>query len=351
MGIVAAVVAGVASVAGAAISAKASKDASARTDRTNRENITDTNQANLAMFDESRGSTGHAILPTYTGDAEKQTFDDLYKIYQGSMTPQERSAQAAGVMNQMAPATQGGTQYLNDVYSGKNLDTSRGYYQPLWDSRTQTAQAQADAIQQAYARTRQQQLATAQRQGYYGGSSVQSNEAQRALLESIQQAALARGAAATQNATEGAQLGITDMATRQQLLNEPLSRAQSLLNYNNLVNNAAYTGYDQLAQRLGMFNIGTGQFTQQNLPTVSPNINSGQIYGSALSNLAGSMGNAYMNQQKQPTYINNANATGGYYNVGSNAGYTGGAGAGSTGGYAITPSTNSTIKFGGNGGG
>lgn len=304
MGVVAAVVAGVAAVGGAMVSANASKKAAQGTANANAKNVADTNEMNYQMFKESRGSEGHAFLPEYTGKAEEQTFNDLYGIYQSGLTPSQREYAAKQVMQSLQPAVQGGTDYLNGVYNGQNLATTRGYYQPLWDSRTQTAQAQADAIQQAYARTRQQNLATNMRQGYYGGSSVQSREAQANMLGAMQQAALVRGAANTQNATEAAQIGVTDLATRQQLLNEPLSRTQSLINYQALPGQAAYGGYDQLAQRLGMFNIGTGQFTNQNAPVLSPNISSGQAAGSAISNLAGTLGSAYINQQQQKAAAN-----------------------------------------------
>ena len=343
MGIVAGVIAGVAAVGGAVIASEGAKSAQKSANKTNAKNVADTNEMNYQMFKESRGSEGHAFLPEYTGKAEEQTFNDLYGTYQSGMTPAQYQAQAQQSINSMAPAVQGGNQYLNDVYSGQNLATTRGYYQPLWDARTQTAQAQADAIQQAYAKARQQNLATNMRQGYYGGSSFQSREAQKNTLDALQQAALAKGAAQTQNATEGAQLGVTDLANRQQLLNEPLTRAQSLINYKNLASNSAYTGYDQLASRLGMFNIGTGQFTAQNAPVVQPNINNGQIAGSALSSLAGTLGNYYMNKQQQPVYVNTAQGGQGVYNFGT-GGYTGG---GTTGGYNVTPAANSTINFGG----
>lgn len=343
MAIIGGVIAAAATVGGAMLSANSAKKSQRKANEANAQNVADTNAINKQMFDESRGSTGHAFLPTYTGDAEKQTFNDLYSIYQSGLTPAQREAQAQQTINAMAPAVQGGNQYLTDVYSGQNLATTRGYYQPLWDARTQTAQAQADAIQQAYARARQQNLAENMRQGYYGGSSWQSREAQKNTLEALQQAALAKGSAQTQNAAEGAQIGVTDLATRQQLLNEPLSRAQSLINYQNLAGNAAYTGYDQLANRLGMFNIGTGKYTYQNAPVVSPEIGSGQIYGSALSSLGGTLGNYYMNQQQQPIYVNTAQGGQGVYNFGT-GGYTGG---GTTGGYNVTPSSTSTIKFGG----
>ena len=330
--------------AGAAYSANSAKKSQDKATAQNAQNVADTNAMNKQMFDESRGSTGHAFLPTYTGDAEKQTFNDLYGIYQSGLTPEQRQAQAQEAMAAMAPAIQGGNQFLTDAYSGQNLATTRGYYQPLWDARTQTAQAQADAIQQAYARARQQNLATNMKQGYYGGSSWQSREAQKNTLDALQQAALAKGNAQIQNATEGAQVGVADLANRQQLLNEPLSRAQSLINYQNLASNAAYTGYDQLANRLGMYNIGKGQYTYQSAPVVQPNINSGQVVGSALSALGSTLGNYYMNQQ-QPTYINAAHGGTGLYNLaGSGAGYTGG---GTTGAYNVTPSSTSTINFGG----
>lgn len=342
MGVVAAVVGAVGAIGGAMIAGNAAKKAQQGADNANKQNVADTNALNKQMFDESRGSTGHAFLPTYTGTAEQQTFNDLYGIYQSGQSPAQREAAANQVLQSMQPSVQAGNQYLNDVYNGQNLAATRGYYQPLWDSRTQTAQAQSDAIQQAYARTRQQDLATNMKQGYYGGSSVQSREAQANLLGAMQQAALVKGNAQMQNATEGTQLGIADLANRQQLLNEPLTRAQSLINYQALPGQAAYTGYDQLAQRLGLFNIGTGQFTAQNSPVVSPNISSGQLAGSALSSLAGTLGAAYINkQQQQPIYINTTPSTGGVYDFGkAGSGYTGG-------NYDVTPSANSTIKFGG----
>lgn len=343
MAIIGGVLAAAGAVGGAVIGANAAKKSQKDANDANAKNMADTNATNKQMFDESRGSTGHAFLPTYTGDAEQQTFNDLYGIYQSGLTPEQRQAQAQEAMAAMAPAIQGGNQFLTDAYSGQNLATTRGYYQPLWDARTQTAQAQADAIQQAYAKARQQNLATNMRQGYYGGSSFQSREAQKNTLDALQQAALAKGAAQTQNATEGAQLGVMDLANRQQLLNEPLTRAHSLINYKNLASNSAYTGYDQLASRLGMFNIGTGQFTAQNAPVVQPNITNGQIAGSALSSLAGTLGNYYMNQQQQPVYVNTAQGGQGVYNFGT-GGYTGG---GTTGGYNVTPAANSTINFGG----
>lgn len=294
-----------ASVYGSTKSAKSAKNAQSSANEANLQATRETNELNKQMFDESRGSTGHAFLPTYTGNAEKQTFEDLYNIYQSGLTPAQRQAQAQSVLTSMQPAVEGGNKYLTDVYSGANLATSQGYYQPLWDARLQAAQAQADAIRQAYAQTINQQRAAAQRQGFYGGSSVQSAEAQKALLSSIQNAALAKSNALVQNYGENAQLGLADLATRQQLLNAPISRAQSLNNYYNLPSEAAYGGYDQLANRLGLFNIGTGKFTYQQAPLVQPEIGSGQIYGSAISSL-GQLGQQYalnsLYNQNQNTY-------------------------------------------------
>lgn len=284
--------AAVVGVVGSAVAANGAKQSANKANEANAKNVADTNALNKQMFDESRGSTGHAFLPTYTGDAEKNTFNDLYGIYQSGLTPEERQAQAQGVINEMAPSVQGGNDYLNGVYSGKNLQQSQAYYQPLWDARTQAAQAQVDAIQQAYAKTRSQNLATAMRQGYYGGSSVQSNEQQKAMLDAIQSGAMARSNAQMQNAGEGAQLGINDLARRQQLLSEPISRGQQLVQYQNLPSNAAYGGYDNLANRLGLFNIGKGQFTYQNQPIVQPNINSGQVAGAAIGTI-GQLGMQY----------------------------------------------------------
>lgn len=297
-----AVIAAGAAVAGSAMSANAAKKSQKASDAANAKNTADTNAMNKQMFDESRGSTGHAFLPTYTGDAEKQSFEDLYNIYQSGKTPGQLRDETAALMAQMQPTVQAGTDYLKGVYSGENLAQARGYYQPLWDQRLQTAQAQADAIRQAYARQQQQNIATAMRGGFYGGSSVQSAEAQKNTLEALQQAALARGAARMQNAQEGAQLGISDLANRQALLNEPLTRVQSLANYNTLADQAAYGNYDQYANRLGTFKIGTSQpFQYQAAPVVQPGIGSGQITGSAISSL-GQLGAQYaMNKLLNPS--------------------------------------------------
>lgn len=342
-GVASAVIA-VATAAGGAYSANQAKKSQDKANATNKAISDETNRLNKQMFDESRGSTGHAWLPTYTGDAEQQIWNDLYNTYLAGTFPDQARYNAEQIQASLQPAVSGGTDYLNNLYSGANLEQSRGYYQPLWDARTQNAQAQADAVRQAYARQARQNRATAMQQGFYGGSSVQSAEAQKNTLDAIQQAALAKGTANIANQTEAAQLGLADLQARGQMLNEPFTRAQNLTNYNNLAEQAAYSNYDQLANRLKLFNIGTGRYTYQQAPYVSANLNSGQIYGTAASTL-GLLGQQYlMNKQYQNALNTNYNTP---YAHGSPASAADWYPAPSSTGDTYTPSSTSTISFGG----
>src|SRR5689334_9746665 len=101
---------------GAILGSEAQDDATA----TNAANIAATNALNYQMFLEGRGSTGHALLPYYFGDEEKNLATNTSAIYDASQA-------AAGDYDQQLARYQGDVDQFNDM-SQEAQNTAKGVF-------------------------------------------------------------------------------------------------------------------------------------------------------------------------------------------------------------------------------
>ena len=132
VGIAAAVgVAGIgASIYGAVSSANATKSAASSAAQSQ----ADANAQNLLEYNQSRGSTGSAVLPTYltnpngSGTFEQSLGSDLISAYNGSNVPLSSFQSATAPL---APATAAANRFTNDIFNGGITNTLLGEAAPV----------------------------------------------------------------------------------------------------------------------------------------------------------------------------------------------------------------------------
>ncbi len=101
------------------------------------------------LYDESRGSTGHALFPTYTGDFEKNLSLDLMKGYEDSAAP---LASFETSTRKLAGAETGAEQFTNDIFSGGITKRLLEEAQPVQAARLSSArQSSMDALNKTLA--------------------------------------------------------------------------------------------------------------------------------------------------------------------------------------------------------
>jgi len=166
----------------------------------------ETNEMNYRMFNEGRGATGHAFLPTYFGGKEQQLAQDAMLNYDqmrammGSPEEQLRSYQAA--MDQYQPMADAARGTLADVYNG-NMTTARlAYLDPVLQARTAQARGQQSAIGQGLAQTQNALAAANARKGFTGTGSFANNRLLAATTGARQAASGVLGAANLANAQD-----------------------------------------------------------------------------------------------------------------------------------------------------
>ena len=90
--------------------------------KTNMQIARETNEANLRMFQESRGSGGSSILPTYLEPGTEKVIANRAAAAAQAMfpdNPEMQLAQYQAILEGMRPTIQAGTRQIEDIYSGK----------------------------------------------------------------------------------------------------------------------------------------------------------------------------------------------------------------------------------------
>ena len=301
------------SVISGTIGAVMGADAQNQATETNAANVAATNAANLAMFEQSRGSTGSAILPIYAAGAENELYNDTLNTYNAVGALDPTGQQYQDIVNQEQPAIAGANSAVAGVFNGATENQELENLAPVNQANLTAVATQKQGTLQALQSTLNNIKSIQAGKGYAGdsfGTQLLNFQARQGANTTASNALSQAQITNAQNT-----MGVQQNAINRQLQNVNLPFAMASNNAN-LASMPATSVANNMAQRQQLFNtfrIGTGQFQYQNLPTVQPN---SAAYG-ALSSLGASgnsLASAYI---KNPSGVTNLFGGGGTMGVSS----------------------------------
>lgn len=287
--------------AGATAYAASSAASSARSaQKTNVSRARSQRELEERLFHEGRGSAGHAILPEYLGNFEKEVGLDAAEGYRANMafqgTPEEQLARYAEISRRFQPAFDQGSDVVDSIYSGAMQRERLAEAAPVMAARTQLAGTQRQGIlDDITARLGALDAANA-RKGYVGSGSAALGAAFRQTAPLYQQAASVGALANLQNAQQTQGINDTNRDLQLSSLGLPAQRAAQAAAFNQIPVNALNQSYASAQAPFGFFRIGVGQQQASRLPDAVPIPGNGQIVASGLGQLAGAYGNYAANQ-------------------------------------------------------
>jgi len=259
------------------------------------------------MFQEGRGSTGHAFLPTYFGDKEKSLAQDAMLNYDqmkalaGSPQDQLRSYEAA--MAQYQPMVDAARGTLADVYNG-NMTTQRlGYLDPVLQARTDAARGQQSAIGQGLAEMKNALAANNARRGFTGTGSFAQNRMLGATMGARQAASGALGAANMANAED--RRGVMDqgMEARLGMMDKPFQMAQGSLNMAMQPMAQVQSNFSRSMQPFEFFKMGAEGFKPDPLPQMPFTPSVGQGIATAVGDFNKQLAGYFTSNAQSDKYI------------------------------------------------
>lgn len=271
---------------GAKSEAKTQAEAKARTDANN-----------LRMFQESRGSTGSAVLPEYLkpyeADLARSAAQTAQAMFGYGGGPAGRLAEAEGTLARYEPSLRAGDELVFDLASGKLGRDRRAALEPVLGARTAVAKSRAAAIAQGLDET----LATLRAQragtGFRGSSTFDLNRMLAATTGARGQAALGLTQADLDNALAVQGLQENDLQMRLAGLELPYQLGAQRLNFQNLPAQSLAQFYQNALAPLSFFRLPTANAPYQ---TANPVASTGQIAGSAVAGLGNTLGQYYAQQ-------------------------------------------------------
>lgn len=297
-----------------------------------------TNEANKRMFDESRGSTGSAVLPTYLKTAEGDPFEaqlgkDLQDIWN---TTKETGPSITDLTTANAPYAQMQSQAANEagkIFSGEKGDELLSNLRPVQAARQKSVTFKRAAAIDALNKTLADIEAKQSAQGFRSdslGSRLLSFKANKTAAD---EGAAAQSGVDIQNATDERAVRDQNAMLPIQNLSLPYSMAQQEINSRLLPANAFL---DQTARRLQPFNfmrIGTQPFQYTPMPTVQPQAGPFQLLAQQMAQTGNTAAGYFAKQQQAQQYQDALSKLGYRQNLNNmGAGY-GGGGVLNNGGY------------------
>ena len=254
---------------GAVLGSEAQDDAT----QANLDAARETNELNYRMFLQSRGSTGHALLPYYFGDQEANLAHDLSTIYNASREAaggyDEQLERYRRDIGQFSDMTEQAANTAKGIFDGTLENESLTNFQPVAEARVEGANARKAAGLEALQETLNEIKAVQAGKGFSGdsfGNRLLQTSARRKVYSD---AATDMAGVNIQNASDTFGIHERAQARRVSNLSLPYAMAQQAVNSENLADNAIL---DQTARRQQLFNffkMAPGQFTYQPMPTVS----------------------------------------------------------------------------------
>lgn len=238
------------------------------------------------MFSESRGSTGHAILPEYFGDTERQAAD-----YAGSLSAAARGAFGSptdvatigkSIAARYQPILDAGGASISGIYTGAEQDKRLAAAQPVFEARVAGAKGQKQGIMQALSDRLQAITAGNAAKGYVGAGSTAGNAALRTSIGANQAAAAAMSGANLANVSDvaGIKNRILDLQLQSPQLASALANEAVKLN----LLPAEFVGGVSAATTspFNFFKIGAGTPPRPEMaPWAQPQANFASIFGNA----------------------------------------------------------------------
>jgi hypothetical protein len=286
----------VGTIGGSLIGGSATKSAAKSANKTQERLTRETNQMNERLFHEARGRTGHAILPEYLGNAERDIGNDVIDIYEAQQDEEGLNAFGDEAFGTLSPAWNRGNQLIGDIFSGSVLE-----------DRTKNLAGQASARRQGIQKALSERLADVDARRNAGGLGGGSSVSNRMMLgDTIG----ARQQAAAIDADAISQLYDQNLNLQLGLLDAPMTRANASYEFGYLPQSQDYRSVDEMLKRMSFFNIGTGQPYQVQTPNVQTVPNVGQFVGPAITQGVGAFAN-YMNSRPTTPVTTAAPAGGG----------------------------------------
>jgi hypothetical protein len=199
--------------------------------KTNMQIARETNEANLRMFQESRGAGGSSILPTYLEPGTEKVIANRAAAAAQAMfpdNPEMQLAQYQAILEQMRPTIQAGTAQLEGIYNG-NLEAERSAaLAPVLAARMGMADANIDAINMAGQDAINRLSAQDALKGYQGTGSFAQNRILDGLMQARQQAAMQKAGSVLQNEIDKKQLSDAMSQLRLSSVDAPINRLGQL---------------------------------------------------------------------------------------------------------------------------
>lgn len=319
--------------------------------KTNLRIAQETNELNRQMFLQSRGEGGSAILPTYLAPGTEEAIANKAAAAVQAMFPNDPQAQMAhyqAIIESLTPTINAGTAQIDDIYNGK-LDAERqAALAPVLAARTQAANANAEAINEAGQEQMNQIGARDAARGYSGGGSFADNNVLRALVQARQAAAAQRAAAVLGNAGDQRQLADFLSQLRLQSVDAPINRAKQLTQLAQMPQMALGDLTQAATRPLEFFRIGNQAFQYQRPGEVSAVPGAAQLALQGISQTGGSLMNAYL--KSNPNLMKtNQNTFGGAAKMDANGLFQGSEGYGQAAGAASAAGSGAASEIGSEG--
>ena len=268
----------------------------------------DANNTNLQMYEESRGSTGSAVLPTYLNNSDGSLFEgklgtDLVSAYNGSDVPLSTFQSA---VSPFLPAQDKATSFTNDIFNGGVTSKLLAQAQPVQQARVSSAM---DSLNKTLASIDAAQAGKGFSGDAYGNRLLQF------------QGREAAGNAGVANLAENQQIkNYGDVTLPMNNLNLPASMAAGNAQMSFLPQNSYLSSIQSRMQPFNFIKIGQGTPPAvQPLPTPPPGLSTGAAIAGGVSQLAGVGLNYYLGQQQQQNQLAQIKAI-----YGGGSGYGGG---------------------------
>jgi hypothetical protein len=289
---------------GAVLGADAQED----TAKKNLQAARETNDLNYRMFQEGRGSTGHAFLPTYFGDSERDIANDALGFYNQSKSllgsPADQFARYRQALDRYNPIIDAATGTVEDVYNGNLTNNRLEYLRPVNEARTNMARTRRESIFEALRERINALNADNARKGFSGTGSFAQNRLLGATIGARQGAAGEMSGAKLANAQDTR--GVMDQGAnlRLQMLDRPYQQATQALNLEMLPLNQVQANFSRALQPFEFFRMSPQGFRADPLPMQPYTPSAAQIALTGAGAANQQIGNYFAQQNMAKQYGN-----------------------------------------------
>lgn len=249
------------------------------------------------FFDESRGASGHAILPMFFGDAEKELANSAienFKAQWGSMSPEQRLQKYQEISAALRPAMEGASRTVNDIFNGNLTSRLINYGKDVVKARNDAAEQSQQAIEAALNSELNRQRAAESARGYSGTGSFAGNRMLAATMAARQQAAAMKSQAALQNAMQEYGIRSQGEMTALNNLNAPTDQSVRNVQFAQMPQSAAARDFQMATEPMNFFRMTPQAFRGDPLPQIQPGSSAAALALQGISQAGGALGSAYL---------------------------------------------------------